>query len=255
MRIIGITICVSFLFIVPLFSQNMLSNPGFEESETEAFGWRLDEFQRDGTIVTIEQGDAHSGNYYVCLENTVPNDARLVQTIKIEEKSHYKISAWIKAIDIPDGGIGANLSINEHAFVSREIKGTNGRWEYVEFYLSVTRDLHTVTPCLRLGGYGGTTTGKACFDDISMVKVDSVPGGDRTLTIGRREKGESRENNNADPGRDERNDVIVEEETPPVDRDELISQIVVYSLIFLSAAIFSLHLIINKPPEPEKEEE
>lgn len=256
MRAIGIIVLLGSMVIFPLFCENLLKNPGMEVNNSMPVEWRLDEFRRDGTVVTIEQGDAHSGNNYVSLENTVDNDSRLIQTVKVKENTHYKISGWIKTENVSDHGFGANLSLNEHWFLSREIKGTRNKWEYVEFYLSVTEDLTMVSVCLRLGGYGGTAIGKASFDDISMVEVDKVPGGDRTFTIGRTNKDESGNKKRKNMRREEER--VVEPVTvkkPLVDPRVVISNIIVYSFIILSVGIFCIQLIIVKPVKQETEEE
>lgn len=254
MRVISIIILSGVLFISPVFSQNLLKNPGMEASNSSPTEWRLDEFRKDGTTVKIEQWDAHGGNNYVTLENREDNDARLIQTVKIEDNTKYRVSGWIKTENVSQEGIGANLSLNEHWFISREIKGTNNKWEYVEFYLSATKGLSTVTVCLRLGGYGGTSTGKASFDDISMVKVDKVPGGDRTFTIGRADKDDSRETENTATSTEESITGTDTEQKSPVDQREPVTNVIVYSLILLSIIVFCIQLIIVKPPKPENKE-
>ncbi|MBN2535790.1 MAG: hypothetical protein JXB88_23120 [Spirochaetales bacterium] len=253
MKLISIFVLLTIMFIFPLAGQNLLQNPGMEENDTEATGWRLDEFLRGGTIVRIEHDGAFGGKNYVSLENTAENDARLIQTVKIEENANYRVSGWIKTENVSDEGIGANLSLNEHWFISREIKGTSDKWEYVEFYLSVTADLKTVTVCLRLGGYGGTSTGKACFDEVSMVKVKDVPGGDRAFTIGRSEKDNSQDRENRNRNTEESAAGTEDEHKPPADPREITSNIIVYSLVLLSVIVFCIQLIIVKPkPETER---
>ena len=58
-------ICILLISIIPVsavFSENLLKNPGMEESDSEALFWSLDEYTRNGSKVRIEKGNAHSGN-------------------------------------------------------------------------------------------------------------------------------------------------------------------------------------------------
>ena len=241
-------ICILLISIIPVsavFSENLLKNPGMEESDSEALFWSLDEYTRNGSKVRIEKGNAHSGNNCVSIENTRQNDTRLTQSIKVKKNTHYKISGWIKTENVSFEGVGANLSFNNHLFISGEIEGTQKEWQYVEFYLSVLGGIPVMSLCLRLGGYGGISTGKAFFDDLSMEVVKDVPNGSRVFTAG-----SSKDIKDKNPGT---NKDIPSQPEPvtgyslPVNLKEIISHVVVYSLIGLSVIIFCIQLIIVKP--------
>ena len=40
------------------------------------------------------------------------------------------------------------------------------------------QDQHTMTVCMRLGGYGSLSSGEAWFKDFSVTKLDGAPAGE-----------------------------------------------------------------------------
>ncbi|MBN2444159.1 MAG: carbohydrate binding domain-containing protein [Spirochaetales bacterium] len=246
MKVIIALIGISTIILTPLFSENLLKNPGMEESDTQPLHWTLDQFNKGGSVVKIEKGIAHSGNNSISINNIEQNDARLMQDVTIKENTIYKISGWIKTENVSYEGIGANLSFNEHWFTSEEIEGTQDDWRYVDFYLSVKYDITRLSFCLRVGGYGGISTGKAYFDDVAMEEVKSIPPDSREFSVGSG-KGENKKNNtNTTANTNTKNDPVVEQ-TVPRDPQTMGSMILVYSLLGLAVIVFILQLILVKP--------
>jgi hypothetical protein len=185
------SIIVAFLLISPVFmiaSENLLRNPGMEDSDTITPPWREIYFNANISDFLIEKGNAQEGFHFLTIVNREQNDARLVQRVKVQKNATYKISGWIKTKGVAEDNIGANLSLNDYWFISRDIKGTTDHWEYVELYVTVEDDIASVDVALRLGGYGATTTGKASFDNASMEKVNEVPAGNIHYVIEKKEK-------------------------------------------------------------------
>jgi dolichyl-phosphate-mannose-protein mannosyltransferase len=189
--VIRYSIIVVFLLMLPvsvIASENLLRNPGMEDSDTINPPWREIYFNPNISDFLIEKGNAQEGLHYLTIVNRESNDARLVQRVNVQKNATYKISGWIKTEGVAEDYIGANLSLNDYWFISRDIKGTTDHWEYVEFYVTVEDDISSVDVALRLGGYGATTTGKASFDNAGMEKVNEVPAGNVHYVIEKKEK-------------------------------------------------------------------
>ena len=75
-----------------------------------------------------------------------------------------------------EGGHGANLSVEGIYAFSEKYYDTDGQWQYIEYYGETGPDQDYLTVFARLGGYSGVSTGKAYFADLSLKKVDSIPG-------------------------------------------------------------------------------
>ena len=110
------------------------------------------------------------------VENAAPNDARFEQTVSVRPDSTLRLSARVRAEDC-GGGIGANVSFLGVYGTSREVRDTAGGWEEIELYARTGADMHEVTVCVRLGGYGSENTGRAWFTDVRLEEVDEAPVG------------------------------------------------------------------------------
>ena len=74
-------------------SQNLLSNPGFENWS----GSQPDSWEVDGSYLTLEQSTStvHNGNYAVKLTWTSEGTQQLVQSIPVAGNSDYQVSGWL----------------------------------------------------------------------------------------------------------------------------------------------------------------
>ncbi len=170
------------LLLIPTFAfseaaENLLVNPGFEEiSNGLPVGWFTDAYnRREGVTRFSTDTVARTGKHAVLIENFDMNDARFAQTVEVEPNTMYRLSGWIKAIDVPDAGRGANLSVEGVYVFSDSFYETNGEWVYVETYGLTDDEQREVTVFARLGGYSGESEGAAAFDDLSLVKVEKLP--------------------------------------------------------------------------------
>ena len=111
------------------------------------------------------------------VENLQDNDARFSQTLWVEPDTLYRVSGYIMAEDCPEEGYGASLSIEDIYVSTAGLHDTAGQWQYVEMYGETGPDQTELTLMARVGNYGSTHTGRAWFDNIEMVPVDSVPDG------------------------------------------------------------------------------
>ena len=161
-------------------STNLIKNYGFEDGGSD-FPRMWDKYDwKNRTVVTkfdVVTTEKHSGNYSAYIESNFPNDARFMQKVKVSPNSYYKLSCWVKTEGIGTEEKGANVSVYEVGYTSRDITGTNGKWEYIELYGKTGPNQDTVTLTIGIGGYGSLNYGKAWFDDVSMEKVSTLPEG------------------------------------------------------------------------------
>ncbi len=157
-----------------LAEENLLKNGGFEllnasglpaEWTTEAY------ITQQGYTQYSVTGGAREGQNAVLVENFGSNDARFAQIVSVEPDTVYKLSGFVRTENIPDAGMGANLSIADVYVFSDGVYGTEAGWQALTLYGRTGPDQNTITVYARLGGYGGESEGKAYFDDIRLEKV------------------------------------------------------------------------------------
>ncbi len=160
-------------------AENLLVNGDFESLDAQGLpkGWYTDGYRnREGISLFTTTSDAHSGERAAVIENIGLNDARFAQTVDVEPESMYRLSGYILAEGIADSGHGANLSVSDVYVFSTRLYDTMGEWVYVEMYGETGEDQRELTVFARVGGYSGESIGKAAFDGLSLVKVETIPG-------------------------------------------------------------------------------
>jgi len=186
-------ICFLFMliiFISPLNSfganGNLAQNPGFEEGTIEdGLSWTYDCWDKTEGVTQflLDENQSHSGSKSALIINNSPNDSRSKQTIKVKPNTYYRMSCWIKTQNVGSENKGANLSIDNSLDTSKDIKGTSEHWEYVELYGKTSPNQESLTLTIGIGGYGSTNTGKAWFDSIEVVELDSMPPGKTAVNM------------------------------------------------------------------------
>ena len=116
------------------------------------------------------------GKNAVLVENAAANDARFEQTISVRPNSILKLTALARAEGC-EGELGANVSFLGVYGTSQDLTDTDGQWQRLTLYAQTAGDMHEVTVCLRLGGYGAESTGKAWFTDVTLEEVQEAPVG------------------------------------------------------------------------------
>ena len=174
--------CILAAFILlpsgSALSENLLYNADFMELNDEGLpaDWYTDAYVLDPgyTAFSFSEGDTQHPRA-VQIQNIGENDARFAQTVEVEPESIYLLSGFIRAENVT-GGHGANLSVEGVYAFSEKVYDTDGQWQYIEYYGETGPDQYTLTVFARLGGYSGISTGKAWFADLSLTKVDRIPG-------------------------------------------------------------------------------
>ena len=160
-------------------SGNLLVNAGFENLNGQGLptGWQTDAwYHQEGYTLWSVSDDARSGGHSASIQNFGENDARFLQEVAVEPNSYYCFSGYIKVLEMNDQGRGANLSIGGLYIFSKGIFDASDDWRYVELYGRTGPEQRTVTLFVRVGGYSGLSIGHALFDDLTLRKVDVVPG-------------------------------------------------------------------------------
>ncbi len=158
--------------------ENLLVNGDFSQSEDGLpTGWRTDMWLTDaGVSLLSADSDGFDGGC-ITVENVDANDARFAQTVSVEPDSTYCLSGMIRAEGCDADGYGATLSIQDTFVYSDSVYDTDGDWQYVELYGKTGPKQRELTVFARVGGYGALSGGRASFDDVSLNRVDAVPGG------------------------------------------------------------------------------
>jgi len=167
-------------------SENLAKNPGFEEGSIAGeFSWTSDCWDKNegATQFLLDETQVHSGNKSALIINNSQNDSRYKQTFKVKANTFYRMSCWIKTQNVGSENKGANLSIENSFDTSKDIKGTSKYWEYVELYGKTSPNQESFTLTIGIGGYGSTNTGRAWFDNIEVIELDSLPPGKNFVSM------------------------------------------------------------------------
>ncbi len=162
----------------------LLQNGSFEEITGEGLPahWLPDAYVRLPGVTEFGQAEGTSGKG-IRIVSHEPNDARFSQTVKVTPNTIYRLSGMVKAQ--AEGGLGANLSIQDVYVFSESVYDTQGEWQKVELYGKTGGGQSEITVFARLGGYSGEASGTAAFDDLSLMAVDDAPSG---VLVGQWEK-------------------------------------------------------------------
>jgi len=117
--------------------------------------------------------EAFDGLRSLKITATSPNDARWVQTVRVEPYTNYLLTGWIKTEavghtrEIVDAG--ANLCLYGTYTRTAAVFGTRD-WTQVRLIFNPGPD-SSVNIGARLGFWAGTTTGTAWFDDLRLTPI------------------------------------------------------------------------------------
>ena len=181
-------------------SENLAKNPGFEEGDSQIPNfWYTHSWNKENgsSEFFLDETQFHSGKRSACIINNKENDSRYKQTIKVKGNTYYRISCWVKTENVKSDIKGANLSIEGSTNTSRDIRGTSDNWEYIELFGKSSPNQESFTLTVGLGGHGNTNTGKAWFDDIEVVELDSLPLGKTAISLDPNYKGLDSDSNSS----------------------------------------------------------
>ncbi|MDD4080262.1 MAG: glycosyltransferase family 39 protein [Eubacteriales bacterium] len=152
----------------------LLKNGGFEDITGEGLPlhWLPDAYVRLQGVTEFEVTDGPGGNAVQIISHE-PNDARFCQTVDVLPNTTYRLTGRVKAQ--AEGGLGANLSIEDVYVFSESLYDTGDKWQEIVFYGKTGSNQNELTVFARLGGYSGESSGTAAFDDLSLMAVAETP--------------------------------------------------------------------------------
>lgn len=160
--------------------QNLLRNGSFEKADGPLPAqWTTETWQDKGDNVkfAIDTSNAYDGKNSVRIDNLAAEDAKLIQKVRVEPRSVYRLSAHIKVDSVGPDHRGACISVLGIIESSDDIRATHGRWVQTEVYGRTGPKQHELSVCGRLGFYGNTNYGRAWFDDMRLEKLGHAPIG------------------------------------------------------------------------------
>jgi len=172
--------------------ENLLLNGDFSSLDGDLpEGWHREMWLTDTgvSLLTVDPDGFEGG--CVTVTNVDANDARFAQTVAVEPNALYRLSGMIRAQDCDGEGYGATLSIQDVFVYSDGVYDTDGEWQYVALYGRTGPNQRELTVFARVGGYGRLSKGRASFDDVSLVKLDSAPDGATVNDFYREDTGSS----------------------------------------------------------------
>jgi hypothetical protein len=173
--ILGLALLAASLSSTPVHAQaNLLCNPGLTAGSGDTPQcWSHDSLtQPPGDVAFDWLQDQQPPELEVY--NYEPHDSRWKQTLHLKP-GWYHFTASVRTENVGELSVGANLSIMETWFESRDVRGTS-YWETIGFYLKIPAETDVVLAC-RLGFYDSENTGRVFFRDLSATQV-AAPGSD-----------------------------------------------------------------------------
>lgn len=137
-----------------------------------------EEYAEGASSFSWEETGGLDDSSCVRIESTQNNDARYVMNLEVLPDTYYRISAWIRTEDVPQGSnlVGGNISVLNTFHYAGNLCGSSD-WTKVELYGCTGADQNVISVCLRLGFYSGDNMGVAWFDDLEVQQLSKKPSG------------------------------------------------------------------------------
>lgn len=254
----NVFIFINFILFLFCFStsfaagseSNLLQDPGFESFTGDMpLSWSEIAWNKGSEFTEFAPSNSvfHGGKVSAMIYNKKENDARYCYKTKVEGSSVYRVSCWIKTENVGGGSKGANISIEGMQDTSVDIKGTTD-WTLAQLYLRTGKDADEVTVTLGVGGYSSLNTGKAFFDDVEVVKTDSVPSGAPVANIG-----QTAQKNSSDDKGDSGEKTYTS--TPEQNSEALDCMIIILLFLSSGALVYGIgYIMIDKGMISDKED-
>jgi hypothetical protein len=168
--------------------KELLENTKFEEVTSTTLGswYKVQEKANtsDCLLTTAAHPDGAAESYgktYLKLSNTSAsgNYSYIEQSFAVEQRSVYKITVVMKASALSKGNddtfTGAGVRIMENGQLLTHVDAV-GDWATYELYVK-PQNCNELTLALTLGAPNSYAVGEACFESVSVVKVDKAPEG------------------------------------------------------------------------------
>lgn len=150
----------------------------FEEDFESLNNWKIYDYENDyfnNNVSTVELRSIEDNlGKYLYIENRELNDTRIYRELNVEPNSYYRVAFRVKSQKNGEEGIGANLSAID-CLETFSIDNTYGEWESEELYFETSSKQEKIKLSFGMGAYNEISSGFACFDEIKIEKVDTIP--------------------------------------------------------------------------------
>lgn len=159
--------------------ENLILNPGFETVDGDLpKNWRIRTYSgKAETHKAVQPGRGGKG-YALMIESKGGADSSMHIDLKVQKRSSYRLSAWIRTEGLGTKNNGRGAQLNLHALPgqprTKALKG-NTDWTQVSVEFE-TGDRDSIGINCLYGGWGHAT-GKAYWDDIELIQIEGAPGG------------------------------------------------------------------------------
>lgn len=152
---------------------NLLPNPDFGQvTDGKPTGWTdLRTYGGAGPdkVKISASPDGRGSGTCLSITSAEISDSGAAVTVPVKQNSRYRLSAWIKTVDLKTPGSQPGALLNIHGGERTEgVKGTRD-WTQVTLEFDSGDRAELLIHCL-FGGYGGAA-GTALFDDVSLTEI------------------------------------------------------------------------------------
>lgn len=147
-----------------------VENGGFENATGALPDMWINERWQPTSEMKVEKGTGLNGSNCISIYHQIRNDSRFVQTVGLIPGKSYILKGFIKGeniVNVDGGTIGASICINDNQSGVERLTGT---FDWKEIRQQFTAPASgTISLACKLGHGSSTTTGKAWFDNVSIV--------------------------------------------------------------------------------------
>jgi putative membrane-bound dehydrogenase-like protein len=152
---------------------NLMPNPDFSQvTDGKPTGWTdLRTYGGAGPdqVKLSAAPEGRNGTTCLSISSAEFSDSGAAVTVPVKQNTRYRLSAWIKTLDLKTPGSQPGALLNIHGGERTEgVKG-NRDWTEVSLEIDSGDRAELLIHCL-FGGYGGAA-GTALFDDLSLTEI------------------------------------------------------------------------------------
>jgi hypothetical protein len=162
---------------------NVISNPGFEASDSVTGGWRLWSGRSDNDLdaSNITNVGAHSGgNALIVKKTTAAFSVYTVQDITGIDNGTYTLKLWLKR-----SGLGVNIEAKDYSLIGFGYKNVNmSAGTTVDYQMVTINDINVTNGQCTIGFMvsGDGNNNSLMIDDVELIRTD-VPVADTTAPL------------------------------------------------------------------------
>ncbi len=169
-------------------NQELVQNGTFAKFTDNKFeGWTT---SSSSVKFSRQTKSGNSGDQYLCIDATSSlSYVYLKQTVSVATNKIYKVSVDVKTTNATSAQNGAHVAFLENEdYIFAGTNSTAGEWKTYTFYVR-PKNTDYLTLALCIGSSETSSTGKVCYDNVSVQRVEEedVPG-DAVITNFRKSK-------------------------------------------------------------------